>query len=221
MPVEIQADIEGLRRKLNASPTEFVKALEAGGRRVGKRYLAHFKRTRLSGDPGIRATKKGFLRKGFYGFKIRGAKEGADAIQLKMFLRPRIARWYEEGHTIQPKKGQFLALPLKVAQDARGRTKPEFRALVKGGRRKLGDKSERLFVLKTKEGLFLARPQFDKRLRVQILFKLVRRAVVKPVLQYYRTWRGWTPEAIKIFRNAASFALQAIVRRRERGGYGK
>lgn len=199
-----------LQRIMDATPKELKTALYAASARVGKTFLNHHAKKRLrakSVSPGlgpVYGTKKGLI--GMRGRKVTGTK--LSNLKLHMFINSSPAMNLEYGRLVSAKGGGSLRIPMDAAKTTRG--KPNKVALRQARAGKL-----KVITINGKHFLAKINKKAPKGKRLTFLFHFSKTAQMRPRFQFYKTWKAYTPKAMKSFRSRVGYALAAA---RSKGG---
>ena len=192
----VQFDHENFSRAMREVPDDLFRELMAGIKTHHRRFLLHFKRTRLrkkkSGD-GVQS-RSGALRRSF-----DNAWGGNDLDS--MFVQTHsagvpYASIQEEGGEIKPRRGNWLTIPLDAAKTAAGVTRKPARQW-----------NDTWFWRLPSGALLLMQDRGDDFVP---LFLLVKKVVLKGTLGFMDTWDAELPKLVKIVNKATKSALEAV-----------
>ena len=191
--INVQFNAEEFSRAMREVPDRLHTELLAGLKLHHRRFLGHFKRTRMrssrSGD-GVQS-RSGALRRSFD--HAWGGANLDDLFVSTFSAGVPYARIQEEGGEVKAKPGRYLAIPLDAAKTAAGvQRKPP---------RQWSD----TFFIRSKKGTLLL---MQKRAHDMIpLFAMVKRVVLKGDLGFMSTWDSQLPKLVKLVNKATQKAL--------------
>ena len=195
----VQFDAEQFNRAMREVPGKLFDELRDGFKTHHRRFLNHFKRTRLrktrEGE-GVQ-TRSGALRRSFH--VESGGSRLEDLFATTFSAGVPYASIQEEGGEITPKRGKYLAIPLDAAKTRAGVTRKPPRQWTD------------TFFIRSKKGTLLL---MQKRAHEMIpLFAMVKRVVIPGELGFMKTWDEQLPKLVTIVTKATKSALAPEVAR--------
>lgn len=125
--VEIQAALKGFEQSMAKKRA----ALPPAGRKAlylwAEGAMGHFKVKRLTGRPGLKSVSGDLLKS----FHHRESGEALNDLRSHLYTTSKYAAIHEFGGTIRPKKGNFLAIPLKGSPATRASGEPLYHSPLK------------------------------------------------------------------------------------------